>query len=196
MVCSLLLIVLLLLHLIIIGSTDLLLKVWEILKADGPALGLVLNPTKCEWSWLNAECSLPCPLEQVALVPTDEIQMLGVPLGSDDFVSHFVEGKLCAGTVKVMAKLAEFEDPQAAMYLLRLSYGIVRANHFMRTTPLPQWSDQAEKFDRCVRDTVAEILGTKFTDDSYAQACMSTKIDGLGIRRVVDWSLYRELARG
>ena len=62
---------------------------------------------------------------------------------------------------------------------------IVRANHFMRTT-LPQWSDQAEKFDRCVRDTVAEILGTKFTDDSYVQACMSTKIGGLGIRRVVD----------
>ena len=71
----------------------------------------------------------------MALVPTDEIQMLGVPLGSDTFVSHFVDGKLCAGTVKVMAKLAEFEDPQAAMYLLRLSYGIVRANHFMRTTP-------------------------------------------------------------
>ena len=79
----------------IIGSTDLLLKVWEILKTDGPALGFVLNPTKCEWSWLNAECSLPCPLEQVALVPTDEIQMLGVPLGSDDFVSHFVEKVVC-----------------------------------------------------------------------------------------------------
>ena len=38
----------------------------------------------------------------------------------------------------------------------------------------------------CVRDTVAEILGTKFTDDSYVQACMSTKIGGLGIRRVID----------
>ena len=80
-------------------------------------VGLVINPTKGEWWWLNAECSLPCPLEQVALVPTDEIQMLGVPLGSDDFVSHFVEGKLCAGTVKVMAKLAEFEDPQCAPLL-------------------------------------------------------------------------------
>jgi hypothetical protein len=122
----------------------------------------------------------------VALVPTDEIQMLGVPLGSDDFVSTFVEGKLCANTVKVMAKLAEFEDPQAAMYLLRVSYGIVRANHFMRTTPLSQWSLQAEKFDLCVRDTVCKILGTTFPGESYAQACMSTKIGGLGVRRVVD----------
>ena len=52
--------------------------------------------------------------------------MLGVPLGVDGFVADFVEGKMLAGTVNVMAKLAEFEDPQAAMYLLRLSYGIVR----------------------------------------------------------------------
>jgi len=163
-----------------------LLKVWDILKAHGPPLGLHLNPTKCEWSWLNAECALPCPLEQVALVPTANIQMLGVPLGSDDFVSGYVEGKLLSGTVKVMAKLAEFEDPQAAMYLLRISYSIVRANHFMRTTPLPQWSQVAAKFDVCVRETVCQILGTTFPGDSYLQACISTKIGGLGVRRVVD----------
>ena len=65
--------------------------------------------------------------------------MLGVPLGSDAFVCKLVEGKLLATSSKVMAKLADFDDPQAAMYLLRLSYGIVRANHFMRTTSLPQW---------------------------------------------------------
>jgi hypothetical protein len=170
----------------IVGPVDLLIKVWEILKTDGPPLGLILNPAKCEWSWLNADCDLPCPLDQVALVPTREIQMLGVPLGSDDFVAGYVEGKMLGTTVKVMAKLAEFEDPQAAMYLLRLSYGIVRANHFMRTTPLPQWSQACEKFDSCVRDTVAQILGTTFPGESYLQACVSSKIGGLGVRRVAD----------
>jgi len=167
-------------------AQELLQKVWEILKTDGPPLGLQLNPTKCEWSWLNAECDLPCPLEQVALVPTTNIQMLGVPLGDDDFVAGYVEGKMLSSTVKVMAKLAEFEDPQAAMYLLRISYGIVRANHFMRTTPLPQWSQVAVKFDECVRETVAQILGTTFPGESYAQACVSTKIGGLGVRRVTE----------
>ena len=103
------------------------------------SFGLQLNPTKCEWSWLNAECTLPCPLPQVALVPTGEVQMLGVPLSSTGFVHKFVSNKLLANSVKVMSKLVEFDDTQAAMYLLRLSYGIVRANHFMRTTPLPQW---------------------------------------------------------
>jgi hypothetical protein len=32
--------------------------------------------------------------------------------------------------------LVDFEDSQAASYLLRVSYSIVRAVHFMRTTPL------------------------------------------------------------
>ena len=173
----------------IVGPTDLLLKVWDILKSEGPPLGLHLNPTKCEWSWLNADCDLPCPLEQVQLVPTSEIQMLGVPLGTDAFVSGYVEGKLLANSVKVMSKLAEFEDSQAAMYLLRLSYGIVRANHFMRTTPLPQWRDVALKFDECVRDAVFKILGTPLPDAAYDQACISTKVGGLGIRRVVDHAI-------
>ena len=138
----------------IVGPVDLLLKVWDILKTDGPALGLHLNPTKCEWSWLNAANASPCPIAQVALVPTNEIQMLGVPLGSDDMVSQHVQSKLMTTATKVMAKLVEFDDSQAAMYLLRLSYGIVRANHFMRA----QWKEIAAKFDECVRDAVVQIL--------------------------------------
>ena len=157
----------------IIGSPELLLKVWDILKTEGPPLGLHLNPVKCEWSWLDENCSQPCPIPQVTLVPTSEIQMLGVPLGK---VPKYVEDRLIASTTKVMAKLVEFDDSQAAMYLLRLSYGIVRANHFMRTTPM------AEKFDRCVRDAVAQIIGTTFPGESYTQSCMSTKVGGLGSR--------------
>src|SRR6185437_7644342 len=36
-----------------------------------------------------------------------------------------------------MSKLIEFEDTQAAIFLLRLSFGIVRANHFMRPLRCP-----------------------------------------------------------
>ena len=52
------------------------------------------------------------------------------------------------------------------------------------TSCAPQWSVQAEQFDTIVRETVEQILGTKLTADCYEQACMSTKIGGLGIRRV------------
>ena len=46
---------------------------------------------------------------------------------------------------RTVTALSEFEDSQAAFYLLRVSYSIVRAVHFMRTTPLEHWRDHAKK---------------------------------------------------
>ena len=60
---------------------------------------------------------------------------VGVPLGSDVFVSEFVEKKLLGRLLSTVNRLVEFEDTQAATYLLRVSYSIVRAVHYMRTTP-------------------------------------------------------------
>jgi len=106
-------------------------KVWEILKVCG-----FLNPQKCEWSWLNPDCRSECPISGVPITPKDKIQMLGVPLGSESFTEEFVKDSLLGITEGVMSKLMDFEDTQAAIFLLRLSFGIVRATHFMRTTPL------------------------------------------------------------
>ena len=79
-----------------------------LLLTRGPALGLRLNPAKCEWSWLDPACKDACPIRldgvseenQVKLVPREHIQMLGVPLGDGAFVSKFVEGKLLGSLAK------------------------------------------------------------------------------------------------
>ena len=44
----------------IVGPQDLLLKVWEILKTDGPPLGLHLNP-RSESGRGSTRSVLPCP---------------------------------------------------------------------------------------------------------------------------------------
>jgi len=170
----------------IIGNKELLLKVWEVLRVEGADVGLQLNPDKCEWSWLNPNCAEPCPIERVALVKTSEIQILGVPLGSDEWVAAYVQRELLPATEKAMRKLVKFEDSQVAMYLLRLSYSIVRANHFMRTTPLSQWQDQATVFDKLIRDSTELILGLRLPEAAYDQACVSTRSGGFGIRRARD----------
>src|SRR5205823_1208180 len=136
----------------------------------GVPLGLELNSKKCEWSWLNPDCNLVCPIDGVPITPTNEIQMLGVPLGSQEFTEKFVKRDLLDVAEGVMSKLIDFEDTQAAIFLLRLSFGIVRATHFMRTTPLSLWSKQAEEFDEKVSQTVFQCLGLKPTDEAYAQA--------------------------
>ena len=98
----------------IIGDVELLKKVWELLQTRGPELALHLNPSKCEWSWLDPVCPIKLDDEseenQVKLVPHEQIQMLGVPLGDDAFVSGFVEGKLLSRLQDTVNRLVDFED--------------------------------------------------------------------------------------
>ena len=97
-----------------------------LLQSRGPELGLHLNPSKCEWSWLDPQCQDPCPIRlddvpeenQVKLVPHSQIQMLGVPLGGDVFVSEFVEANLLGRLASTVERLVEFEDTQSETYLL------------------------------------------------------------------------------
>jgi len=110
----------------------------------------------------------------VKLAPHSEIQMLGVPLGSDSFVSGFVEKKLLGRLLDTVNRLVEFEDTQAATYLLRVSFSIVRAVHFMRTTPLEQWHEQASKFDGMIRTAIEKILGFPMDDPTFAQAYLTS----------------------
>ena len=51
---------------------------------------------------------------------------------------------------------------QAAFFLLRVSFTIVRATHFMRTTPVAQWKSQSQKFDESIRSAAESILGAPF----------------------------------
>ena len=189
----------------IVGTREQLIAAWELIKSRGPALGLHLNPSKCEWSWLDPESREPCPIAvhgageegQVKVVPHSEIQMLGVPLGSDSFVSDFVQKKLIGRLGSTVNQLVGFEDSQSAFYLLRVSFSIVRAVHFMRTTPLCQWKSQAAEFDAMVRRAAEEILGFPMSDHSYAQAALTPTLGGLGLRKTVEHApgLRSELAR-
>jgi hypothetical protein len=181
----------------IIASVEKLQRIWTLLKERGPALGLHLNPSKCEFSWLDPNCKLPCPIQlegvaqegQIKLVPYSEIQMLGVPLGSGEFVADFVEKKLLGRLGTTIDQLIDFEDSQSAFYLLRVSFSIVRAVHFMRTTPLELWKTEAVEFDSRVRSAAEQILGFPMSDSSYAQAALTPTLGGLGLRRTTEHAL-------
>ena len=120
------------------------------------------------------------------MVPHAEIQMLGVPLGDDGSVSKYVRRKLLGRLSEAKEKLVGFEDAQAATYLLRVSYSIVRAVHFMRTTPLGQWKKEGVEFDEMVCDAAGRILGHPFSARTFAQAALTPKLGGLGFRKSVE----------
>src|SRR3989440_6341060 len=84
----------------------------------GVPLGLELNSKKCEWSWLNPDCNLVCPIDGVPITPTNEFKFFPSVLRS-------LLRSLSKGTFSLISRT------QAAIFLLRLSFGIVRATHFM-----------------------------------------------------------------
>ena len=58
-----------------------------------------------------------------------------------------------------------------------MSYSIVRAVHFMRTTPLEHLPlDHAKSFDKLMRKAVETILGTPLPEHSYKQSCLTPKL--------------------
>ena len=60
----------------------------------------------------------------------------------------------------------------------------MRAVYIMRTPPLAQWTEQAETFDKMVRNAIEKILGFPMSDDTFAQACLTPRLGGLGLRKV------------
>jgi len=58
---------------------------------------------------------------KIPLTPINELSILGVPLGPPNLASPFFNKKLIDGLVPLLNKLIEFEDSQAASFLLRVS---------------------------------------------------------------------------
>jgi len=86
----------------------------------------------------------------------------------------------------MIERLSDFNDIQSALFLLRTSFSIVRATHFMRTTPLAKWSAQAQQFDNEIWHAAQSILGLVFSEQTWKQACLTPRLGGLGLRKIED----------
>ncbi len=128
---------------------------------------------------------MPCPIKLEGVPEKDQVK-LGVPLGSKDFTCDYVKDDLLTRLKPVLERLEAFEDTQAAIYLLRVSFSIVRATHYMRTTPLDQWKEHAVSFDNNLKKSVENILAVKMTAPVRKQSSLTPKLGGLGFRRTVD----------
>ena len=172
---------------VIVGPPALLQSVWDIIRLRGPESGMFPNAAKCEWIWLNNNSKVvPCPLVSgvaPAAIPVTalaDLSILGVPLGPPDIVSPFVAKKLLDGLRPLLDKLMDFEDSQAASFLLRVSFSAVRATHFMRTTPISHWRNVATSFDASIRGAFESIVGFPLSDSSYTQASLTPRLGGFG----------------
>ena len=108
---------------------------------------------------------------QVKVVPHSEIQMLGVPLGSDEFVADFVQKKLIGRLGSTVNQLIEFEDLLSLRPLASCA----------SCAPLPYASGGPRLLWYVMLLSPAFLCLT-----AYAQAALTPTLGGLGLRRAVE----------
>lgn len=130
-------------------------------------IGLRLNLSKCEVvvpgpaTAADLSAALPSPVlwgecggERVL----HNFEFLGAAIGADDFVAAHTEQRVSKAAALLDA-IAELEDPQVALRLLRACAGHTRLLHSMRCNPPQPPQAALEHFDDLVRTCFSSFTG-------------------------------------
>ena len=165
---------------VLAGSRQSLCRCLSLLQVHGPALGLLVNVSKCE---VFSHHNLDVFPSGMKASDKPNIVILGVAIGDLDFCSSFISTK----RMEARALLSQLEqlgvlDPQVALVLLRLCGGFCKLVHLARSTP-PSLSSQAlSLFDNDIRRVFSECTGVDTSDTAWKQAQLSLSRGGLGLR--------------
>ena len=154
------------------------------------AIGLTLNLGTCEVVVLGPvpSAALAASFPAELLQRSDgssrvlhDFEFLGAAVGSDSYVHNHTEARV-ARAAELLDAIAELEDPQVAMRLLRACAGYARVVHSMRCNP-PLYQHMAlQAFDTMVRSCFAGFTGIHPTAEQWRQAELGLAQAGLGLR--------------
>eukprot|EP00435_Cladocopium_sp_Y103_P050554 s2413_g15.t1 len=131
------------------------------------AIGLSLNLSKCEVvvpgpaTAANLSAALPAPLlwgDGGADRVLRQFEFLGAAIGDDAFVALHTAQRVTK-TAALLDAIAELDDPQVALRLLRACAGHTRLLHSMRCNPPLAQQDALAHFDSLVRDCFSSFTG-------------------------------------
>ena len=153
-------------------------------------LGLQLNMSKSH-AWCPTLPSLPLLPDNLRDLDfsREGITILGVPVGTDNYVSATLKGKLEAAAQQA-ATLISLDDAQGALLLLRYCVN-TKMGFWARTVPPSQFLPTASSFDTTILNTLSTIIGGPpilETDGSLTtrmatiQLRLPPSLGGLGLR--------------
>ncbi|KAJ0856068.1 putative reverse transcriptase domain, DNA/RNA polymerase superfamily [Helianthus annuus] len=183
----------------VIGGSEEVARVLDIIKVSGPALGLELNIKKTELFWPSCDGSK----FREGLFPKDigrplvGVKLLGGAVSRDaSFISGLAK-KRAAKAVDLMRLLPILGDPQSELLLLRSCMGIAKLFFGLRTCQPVHMEDAALFFDKDLREAIEELVvcgGPFFGDLQWRLASLPIRFGGLGLYSAVDASSYAFVA--
>ncbi|CAE7610039.1 unnamed protein product [Symbiodinium natans] len=154
-------------------------------------IGLELNLGKCELVVFGAtNAQLLQPHFPAALlrradgssrVLTNNFEFLGAAIGDESYICQHTSARV-AKAGELLEAVAELEDPQVGLRLLRACAGFSRMVHSMRCNPPEAQADALATFDGLVQRCFGDLTGIHLTDDQWRQASRGVAQAGLGLR--------------
>ena len=103
----------------LVGRKEDVLRAWDIIKNEGPELGLHLNPTKCQLVWCNGTTPEEDPFpEEIERYQGKNLDMLGSAIGDAKHTNEWVRKKVVKRAEPLLGNLRNLEDPQAQFLIL------------------------------------------------------------------------------
>jgi len=183
----------------VIGNSEEVAKVLNIVTEDGPELGLELNIKKTELFWpscdglKNRKGLFPADIGR----PVLGVKLLGGAVSRDAGFIGRLAMKRAASAVDLMGLLPQLCDPQSELLLLRSCMGIAKLLFGLRTCQPLYMEEAAMFFDKGLRRSIEDIVvcgGPFFGDIQWRLASLPIKFGGLGLYSATEASSYAFVA--
>jgi len=115
------------------------------------------------------------------------VEVLGAPVGDVGYCSSFVSDRVNKAE-KLLEAIAELEDPQIALLLLRQCASFGKVVFVTRCTPPDLLGSELQRFDAGVRRCFERFSGICPDDLEWRQASLAIRLGGLGLRSAQDHS--------
>ncbi|GKA93475.1 putative reverse transcriptase domain-containing protein [Tanacetum coccineum] len=171
---------------IVIGDSEEVARVLDIIKVSGSGLGLELNIKKTKIFWPS--CNGMKLREGLFLVDirrlSSGVKLLGGAVSRDkNFISGLAMRRV-VHAVDLMSLLPQLHDPRSALLLLRSCMGIFKLFFGLRTCQPVHMEETALFFDKGLRGSINNIVvcgGPFFRDLQWRLASLPIRFGGLGL---------------
>ena len=166
----------------VVGNIRSLAAIHDLLRDEGPALGLHLSSAKSS-IWCGELDLSGDPLHRgVPRASPDGFELLGSPIGSEAKILQVLD-KRVERINTIIHNLHLLDDSQSEFALLRSCLSLPKFEYVARTTHPSFHAPSMNRFDDMLREALGGVLGRPLTDSQWLQASLPVTMGGLGLRK-------------